>query len=182
MKNKILLIAILTGVFSAIAGGLSIAATNIREASIDGSKLLAQADGEKTRLIYSNLAKESEAKQTTALMNRAQAIFRVEHPEFTRNFGELGINLPSESQNYTYSIRSSDSNKFAQNVATAKTIGLKNYLGLIVYYRNQKGQSFVHGSLCVSIQANQKTTRSISVPKIKDGDPVCPKGYEKVTR
>lgn len=183
MKNKILSIAVLTGVFSAIAGGLSIAATSIKEVSsqlTSSSTLQAQSDEFRNSQI--NMAKQIEAKQIVTLMARAQMSWRLQNKEFSTSFDRLEIGVPQESQNYRYSIRSSNNSKFVQNLATAKTSGLKNYLSLVVLHRDKKGYDFPHATICISNQANQKISQNVSFPKMRDGDPVCPKGYEKVTR
>jgi type IV pilus assembly protein PilA len=65
-------------------------------------------------LNQANKARESEAKQYTGSMNRAQQANYLERTTFTTDFGELGLGIASQTTNYVYSMGSP--------TATANTI------------------------------------------------------------
>ncbi|KKI98954.1 type IV pilin-like G/H family protein [Prochlorothrix hollandica] len=55
-------------------------------------------------LNQANKARESEAKQYTGSMNRAQQTVFLENTEFTTDFGKLGLGIASNTTNYVYSM------------------------------------------------------------------------------
>jgi Type IV pilin-like G and H, putative len=173
-------IAILVGVFSVITGSGSSANTNIiksdRNVSLFKPQPQAESETNSTRQV--NDRNQLEARQNIGSINRSQSVFRSENSVFAQSFRQLGIDLPQESTHYRYSIRSSNPSKFVQSFGTAKTKGLKNYLGLVVTYRNKIGQDIMTMKVCVSSQPNSRVIPNSSAPKMKDGDLLCPQGYE----
>ena len=57
-------------------------------------------------LNQANKARESEAKQYTGSMNRAQQAHFLERVKFTTNFGDLGLGISTDTTNYSYSMAS----------------------------------------------------------------------------
>ena len=55
-------------------------------------------------LNQANKARESEAKQYTGSMNRAQQATFLEKTKFTTDFGNLGLGIASNTTNYVYSM------------------------------------------------------------------------------
>jgi len=55
-------------------------------------------------LNQANKARESEAKQYTGSMNRAQQAVFLEKTKFTTDFGNLGLGIASNTTNYVYSM------------------------------------------------------------------------------
>lgn len=193
--NKIILsIAILTGVFSVVASGLSIAATNIREVSnrnLAPATLKSQAESAEDSIRQLNAEEQQNALRNILQMNRLQVGYRAENRSFSLSLDQLasGLNQNStrgsdrlapafnkESQSYRYAIRSNN-NDFVQNIATAKTSGLKNYLGILVRHKNKQGQSIITSVMCIDYRVNQLVTPNIPSSRIRDGKLTCPSGY-----
>ena len=75
-------------------------------------------------LNQANKARESEAKQYTGSMNRAQQAVFLEKTTFTTDFGNLGLGIASNTTNYTYSMGTpSAANTFLVTAGTATVSG-----------------------------------------------------------
>ena len=72
-------------------------------------------------LNQANKAKQSEAKQYIASLNKGQQAFFVENNAFTTEVAKLGLGIKTSTQNYTYSIGTTTFN--TQAGATAVTSG-----------------------------------------------------------
>lgn len=195
MEKRVLSIAILTGIFSVVVGGISIAATNIIEIPHRGiapSTLQSQAESAEDSIRQLNAEEQQNALRNIVKMNQLQNLYRAENRSFSMSLDQLasGLNQKStfswdrlapafnkESQSYRYAIRSSNSNDFVQNIATAKTSGLKNYLGILVRHKNKQGQSIITSVMCIDYRVNQLVTPNIPSPRIRDGKLTCPSGY-----
>lgn len=80
-------------------------------------------------LNQANKAKQSEAKQYIASLNKGQQAFYVENNVFTTEVAALGLGIKTETQNYTYSIGTADFG--GEDGATAVTSGAAS--GLATY-------------------------------------------------
>ena len=89
-------------------------------------------------LNQANKARESEAKQYTGSMNRAQQAVFLEKTEFTTDFGNLGLGIASNTANYVYSMGApSAANTYAVSGtlvegATVLAAGVETNLGAAV--------------------------------------------------
>ncbi len=77
--------------------------------------------------------KASEAKTQIGLMNRANQAYFLEHEQFTADIQALGLNLPQQTEDYSYSILLPPTDDLPSVMATAvpldNTAGLKSYIG-----------------------------------------------------
>lgn len=78
-------------------------------------------------LNQANKAKQSEAKQYTGSMNRAQQSKYAENGGFINTVDGLGIGIKTQTSNYTYAITAT--NNLATNYAVAVSAALKGYAG-----------------------------------------------------
>ena len=84
-------------------------------------------------LNQANKAKQSEAKQYIASLNKGQQAFFVENNEFTTQVADLGLGIKTGTQNYTYSIGTTQLNggDAATAVTSAAASGLATYGGAV---------------------------------------------------
>ena len=86
-------------------------------------------------LNQANKAKQSEAKQYIASLNKGQQAFFVENNVFTSDVAALGLGIKTSTQNYTYSIGTGNGNlgngDFATAVTSAAASGLATYGGAV---------------------------------------------------
>ncbi len=106
-------------------------------------------------------AKQAEAKQNIAAINRVQAAFREAHNSFASTFDVLAIgsltgNVSNTSTtNYSYSlIGSVDS---ASIVAQSKDSSIKSFSGGSLRYTNTASLSTVSAAMCETLQPNSST-------------------------
>lgn len=78
-----------------------------------------------------NLAKETEAKTTLKALVDRQKEHQLDHNSFTDSFESLGSNLPTETENYTYSILADDSLNGALHIAESKHPFVSSYIRVI---------------------------------------------------
>jgi type IV pilus assembly protein PilA len=86
-------------------------------------------------LAQSNKARQSEARNNTGVLNRAQQAFFLEKQGFTSSLADLGIGIAQQSANYKYEIflgGTTASDFVAANVSTPVSTGiLKAYAGIV---------------------------------------------------
>lgn len=75
-----------------------------------------------------NRAKEGEARTYVGAVNRAQQVYRLQHPEFSDNLPSLQLNVPASTQYYDYAITDNDST-LGEYQATPKQADLAAYTG-----------------------------------------------------
>jgi len=81
-------------------------------------------------LSQANKAKQSEAKQYVASINKGQQAYYAENPSFATELGILGLGIKSQTTNYTYTIQASGSAASAlATPATTAQATLKGYAG-----------------------------------------------------
>ena len=103
-------------------------------------------------------AKQSEAKQNVAAINRVQTSYRTEAAAFASNFDQLAIgNLVGSvstvsTSNYQYTLSGSGSVDTSTIVAQSKDTSLKSYNGGNYRYTNTASQSTVSTAICETLQ------------------------------
>jgi type IV pilus assembly protein PilA len=78
-------------------------------------------------LSMANKARQSEAKQYVASMNKAQQASFAENNAFATSIDALGLGIKTETTNYKYSLRVTQTSAFSY--AEAKANRIKNYFG-----------------------------------------------------
>ena len=99
-------------------------------------------------------AKQSEARQNIALVNKTQNSFRAENNTFATSFNVLAIGSVTgaangSTTNYTYTIAGTVDN--ATVLATFRDTGLKSYSGGAVRFTNSANQSVIGTVMCENI-------------------------------
>ncbi|GBO51806.1 type IV pilin PilA [Pseudanabaena sp. lw0831] len=122
-------------------------------------------------------ARQSEAKTYVGSMNRAQQAFFLEKNYFAGNLETLQVGIPSETANYKYQIIVLDSTKAVQNIAIAKSDGLKSYTGLVYLAKTPNDpEPYTTTILCESLTATRQSPPKFILKPLPD----CPSGYEKI--
>lgn len=102
-------------------------------------------------LNQANKAKQSEAKQYLASINKGQQASYAESSTFVTNItaiGELGLGIKSQTNNYTYALSVNNSDKGGANSYTeSAAAGLRIYAG-IVYLTDAAGALTSQTILC----------------------------------
>ncbi len=117
-------------------------------------------------------AKQSEAKQYVASINKAQQAYFFEHGKFSDNIDSLGIGILQETANYSYKIKAIN-DRFAISTANARNKRLRSYSG-IVYVYNVGNNKTTRGMLCETDQP------SLIAPDDFQGVDRCPSGSSPV--
>jgi type IV pilus assembly protein PilA len=81
-------------------------------------------------LNQANRAKQTEAKNQLGAINRAQQAYRLDHTQFTNDFGDLGVGVTTQTDNYTYGTVTANSD-VAVAEADARDTSLLGYAGAI---------------------------------------------------
>jgi type IV pilus assembly protein PilA len=96
-------------------------------------------------------AKQTEAKQNIALVNKTQNSFRAENSSFATSFNVLGIgsvtgSATGSTSNYNYTI--AGGTETATVIASARDTALKSFSGGNIRYNNTANQSAIGTVLC----------------------------------
>jgi prepilin-type N-terminal cleavage/methylation domain-containing protein len=119
-------------------------------------------------LNQANKAKESEAKQYTGSMNRAQQAKLAEDGNFKTRIDDLGLGIKTQTSNYKYTIASSVTTSVA-NQAIPVAAALKSYTGSVVIGQNTAtSESTSLAVLCVA-----KTPSQTALAGVTTNPPVC---------
>ncbi|HEY9810275.1 MAG TPA: type IV pilin-like G/H family protein [Halomicronema sp.] len=78
-----------------------------------------------------NKAKQAEARQIIGVMNRAQQAFYLENKSFAKNIQTLQIGIKTETNNYSYSLRNTDSGSYHYALSKQGTNTTKSYVGAV---------------------------------------------------
>lgn len=112
-------------------------------------------------------AKQAEAKQNLALINKAQNSYRAERSAFANTFSKIAIGSLTDSvapgqdttNNYAYTIAAQDANPDTASItASAKDTALKSYSGGAVRFSNTDSQSIIRTILCETIVVGNAAT------------------------
>jgi type IV pilus assembly protein PilA len=103
-------------------------------------------------------AKQSEAKQNVALVNKTQNSYRAEKSSFASTFARLAIGSVVDKSgapgtgtttNYTYVITAADANPDTMSItASTSDSALKSFSGGAVRYSNSDSQSVIGTTIC----------------------------------
>ncbi len=130
-------------------------------------------------------AKQTEAKQNIAMVNRVQNLYRVENSSFADTFDKLavgsitGSTTIASTSNYSYTLNSTSSENTTL-IATAKDTALKAYSGGSNRYTNSDSKSVITSVICESLTPGTITAVEPTTGSISSG-PVCPaSGYQRL--
>jgi len=129
-------------------------------------------------------AKQVEAKQNLALINRTQTNYRTQNSQFASNFDALavgslkGSTATTSTTNYSYSLTGTTDS--ATISAQALDTSLKGYSGASYQYNSNASESLISSVIC---EANAPGTGSApaAVPSAQTGSPSCPPGSKAVS-
>lgn len=131
-------------------------------------------------LNQANKAKQSEAKTIVGTMNRAQQTYLLEAGEFAdkKGFGNLGLGVKTQSQNYKYVINGGGSNTVVTNQAQLLNTGapLKAYVGgVIIGTVTATSETTSLAILCEGVKAGSAGGKDgTQAAKAVSGQPACP--------
>ena len=120
-------------------------------------------------LLQANKAKQSEAKHYIASMNKGQQDYYAEMAEFSNKISDLGLEIKSETENYSYNISKVNYSRYIISTATAKNEQLKSYSG-IVYLDDNTTTSMI----CETEEP------SLTAPTDFEDVYVCPSGSSRL--
>ena len=137
-------------------------------------------------------AKQTEAKQNTAVINRMQTAYRIDNPSFATSFDILAIGtLRSDATDADKATTSQYTYKLTGNATSATIVGasqdvtLKSYSGGTAQYSNPGGQAVMASSLCETPGVGSVTVASVTVPPLDSTSLIsntCPANYTKLTK
>jgi type IV pilus assembly protein PilA len=112
-------------------------------------------------------AKQSEAKQNVALINKTQNSYRAENSSFASNFNILAVGSVADTvsagngttTNYTYSMAGGTETSTVS--AVTRDAGLKGYSGADLRYANASSQSVITTIVC---ETDALAATSITAP------------------
>jgi type IV pilus assembly protein PilA len=118
-------------------------------------------------------AKQTEAKQNIALVNKSQNAYRAENSTFSSSFDTLAIGSISGTAsgttiNYTYDINGTTNS--ATVTGTTRDTALKGYAGANNRYTNGANQSVIGTVIC---QVAAPGTATPTLPTIGAAAPTC---------
>lgn len=118
-------------------------------------------------------AMQVEAQQAIGAILRQQQAFYLERGRFSDSLQALRLGLPSETDNYSYTIVSVDPGRMVQVAAQSKKYFLKSYTG-IVYSSGGRTQA-------IMCESDEKTTELPPNATFNRGRRlVCPDGYSEL--
>ncbi len=124
-----------------------------------------------------NKAKQAEAQQYVASMNKGQEAVFAEKASFSTNIPDLGLGIKSETENYKYQIPQRSNNSVIVAVAEPKKSGLKGYVGIVASVKKDSTETL----FCQESQASTSfpDLSTIVNQKSPTNNVVqCPAGYQ----
>ncbi|MDY6937438.1 MAG: type IV pilin-like G/H family protein [Cyanobacteriota bacterium] len=115
--------------------------------------------------------KEAEAQTYAGAMNRSQEAYYLENAAFATTVEDLYLELTEETEDYQYSIQTTDEASF--NYAVSKNEDFKSFVGGVFAVSDDVTEAIV----CV---ADTPGPTEIGEPSLKENEVVCPKGTTKV--
>jgi hypothetical protein len=113
---------------------------------------------------------QAEGKTYVGSLNRASQAYFVEMNSFTGDIDKLGVGIPKESRNYSYSLVLVDAKKAVQTIAIAKRDDVKSYTGLTYVTSDNSTNRIV-------CESDRPTTQKPAPPEIVNNQAICPTGY-----
>lgn len=83
-------------------------------------------------LNQANKAKQSEAKQYIASINKGQQAYYAENGKFTASIPDLGLGLKTETTNYKYAVKLTGDSQANTNAVPSNPDSLRAYGGVVV--------------------------------------------------
>jgi type IV pilus assembly protein PilA len=123
-------------------------------------------------------AKQSEAKQNVALVNKTQTNFRSEKNTFATTYNDLAVNALKGSQtdstsNYSYTLAGATDSMTI--LATSRDSALKSYNGGATRFANASSESVITSIIC---EANAPAKDTNAAPDLGTASAVvCSSGY-----
>ncbi|MCP2728211.1 type IV pilin-like G/H family protein [Limnofasciculus baicalensis] len=131
-------------------------------------------------LNQANKAKQSEAKTITGSMNRAQQAYYLEANKFASdvsNFGELGLGISTQSQNYKFGVKDALTGSGVINFADTVVANapLKGYYGQVVVGTVAgTGEATTLAKLCEALKPKVSAGGLDGSAGVASNPPVCP--------
>jgi type IV pilus assembly protein PilA len=121
-------------------------------------------------------AKQSEAKQNVALVNKTQNSFRAENSAFATTFNILAIgsvngDATGSTTNYSYSIAGSV--ETASVYSNPIDLSLKGYTGGVIRFSNGASQSVIGSVLCEKLATGATAVTEVPDFTSTTSAPVC---------
>jgi type IV pilus assembly protein PilA len=129
-------------------------------------------------LNQANKAKESEAKQYTGSMNRAQQSKFAEAGTFVTDIDKLWIGIKTQSTNFKYSITATDVTKDVANKGIPVVGALRAYTGSVVVGQvSSTSETTTLAVLCVT-----NATQTTELAGVTTNPPTCAAGSDEVKK
>ena len=128
-------------------------------------------------LNQANKGKQSEAKQYTGSMNRAQQAYFLEQGQFSTGINQLGLGINTQTENYQYQVTGTSSG--VGNNGVSLKAPLKSYIGVVILSNQaETSEATTLAALCesnnVGIGAAQQPNSTGTAPQMQ---PTCPTGF-----
>ncbi|MCF2149195.1 type IV pilin-like G/H family protein [Desmonostoc muscorum LEGE 12446] len=132
-------------------------------------------------LNQANKGKQSEAKQYSGSMNRAQQAYFLENGEFTTDLNKLGMGIRSQTENYKYEIGSSSTNNGVANNGVSLKAPLKSYVGVVALSTQQStSEATTLAVLCESDNVGVGSTQNAAFTNTTPVEPACPTNFSQL--
>ena len=127
-------------------------------------------------LNQANKAKQSEAKQYVGTLNRVQQAYYLEKSKFASDLTDLANPVPSETNNYQYTILVSPLD--AINYGTSRAAALKSYVGMTaISVVTASSDATTTAVLCEANTPGEKKASNPNAPADGSSDrPTCGDG------
>lgn len=120
-------------------------------------------------------AKQAEAKTNIGALNRAQQAYYLDYKTFTASLTDLGVGIKTESENYNYSVMTT--NKAAFNYAIARKGNIKSYVGAVFSVPatnlDAKADKKEMTTVAIACEALHPGTTQPAKPTLQKGVPTC---------
>ena len=135
-------------------------------------------------------AKQSEAKQYVSSMNKGQQAYYADNSAFSNYIPSLGLGLKTETNNYKYSTRVTQTAAFIYSVAKDKI--LKNYVGgiFLVPAKDPNAPKDARETISIICETEKRPLFRVkqtdepdepAEPIYQNGEVICGTGTTKVT-
>ena len=102
-------------------------------------------------LNQANKAKQSEAKQYIASLNKGQQAYYAENGKFTTSIPDLGLGLKTQTTNYEYSVTDNTANSAVNsNAKPTNPTSLRAYGGVVVLVTSGEAKT-TQTSICEAL-------------------------------
>jgi uncharacterized protein YjbI with pentapeptide repeats len=168
---------------NAVLDNANLQSALVKDARLEGASLKNTRNADlstafKTEQATLQAQASPEAKQNVRALMRSQQAHHLETDRFGTKLEELGVNIPAETEKYSYRIFSTGDRKLLTMLAAVpKVKGLKSYIGLVVLMEPRE-EAVILARLCESKEAKPILPK---MPKaINKGMPMCPAEFVQV--